>query len=113
MDFGPHRILTDAQRRVRFRYADEVLYAIGMYLMSLEPPKNPNPAAADVLARGEQVFRREGCVNCHVPPNYTSRKLTPAQGWEPPANHPSDEAGRRPTTAFPRPWRRSNASRRP
>ncbi len=37
MDFGPHRILTDAQRRVRFRYADEVLYAIGMYLMSLEP----------------------------------------------------------------------------
>jgi hypothetical protein len=89
MDFGPHRILTDAQRRVRFRYADEVLYAIGMYLMSLEPPKNPNPAAADVLARGEQVFRREGCVNCHVPPNYTSGKLTLAQGWEPPANHPN------------------------
>ena len=89
MDFGPYRILTDAQRRVRFRYADEVLYAIGMYLMSLEPPKNPNPAAADVLARGEQVFRREGCVNCHVPPNYTSGRLTRAQGWEPPANHPN------------------------
>ena len=80
MDFGPHRILTDAQRRVRFRYADEVLYAIGMYLMSLEPPQNPNPAAADVLARGEQVFRREGCVNCHVPPNYTSGKLTRRPG---------------------------------
>ena len=89
MDFGPHRILTDAQRRVRFRYADEVLYAIGIYLMSLEPAKNPNPAAADMLARGEQVFRREGCVNCHVPPNYTSGKLTRAQGWEPPANHPN------------------------
>jgi cytochrome c peroxidase len=89
MDFGPHRILTDAQRRVRFRYADEVLYAIGMYLMSLEPPKNPNPAAADVLARGEQVFRREGCVNCHVPPNYTSGRLTLAQGWQPPTNHPN------------------------
>ena len=89
MDFGSHRILTDAQRRVRFRYADEVLYAIGMYLMSLEPPKNPNPAATDVLARGEQVFRREGCVNCHVPPNYTSGKLTLAQGWKPSANHPN------------------------
>jgi hypothetical protein len=89
MDFGPHRILTDAQRRVRFRYADEVLYAIGTYLMSLEPPKNPNPAAAEVLTRGEQVFRREGCANCHVPPNYTSGRLTPAQGWEPPANHPN------------------------
>jgi hypothetical protein len=91
MDFGPHRILTEAQRRVRVRYADEVLYAIGMYLMSLEPAKNPNPAAADVLVRGEQVFRREGCVNCHVPPNYTSGRLTRALGWEPPANHPNRE----------------------
>ncbi len=91
MDFGSHRILTDEQRRVRFRYADEVLYAIGMYLMSLEPPKNPNQAAAEVLTRGEQVFRREGCANCHVPPNYTSGRLTLAQGWEPPANHPNRE----------------------
>ena len=91
MDFGPHRILTDTQRRVRFRYADEVLYAIGMYLMSLEPPKNPNVMPPDLLARGGQVFRREGCVNCHVPPDYTSGKLTLAQGWEPPPNHPNRE----------------------
>jgi hypothetical protein len=76
MEFGSHRILTDAQRRVRFRYADEVLYAIGMYLMSLEPPKNPNAGPAALIARGEQVFRSEGCVNCHVPPNYTSGRLT-------------------------------------
>ena len=89
MDFGPHRILADAQRRVRFRYADEVLYAIGIYLMALEPPKNPNPAVVSVLARGERVFRREGCVNCHVPPNYTSGKLTLAEAWTPPANHPN------------------------
>ena len=91
MDFGPHRILTDAQRRVRFRYADEVLYAIGMYLMSLEPPKNPNPAAQDVVSRGEQIFRREGCATCHVPPNYTSGRLTLAQGWSSPPNHPNRE----------------------
>jgi len=89
MDFGPHHILTDAQRRMRFRYADEVLYALGMYLMSLEPPRNPDTGAAEPIARGEQVFRREGCVNCHVPPNYTSGRLTVAQGWEPPANHPN------------------------
>jgi hypothetical protein len=88
MEFGPHRILSDEQRRVRFRYADGVLYAIGVYLMSLEPPKNPDRTPADVLRRGEQIFRREGCVNCHVPPNYTSGKLTLAQGWEPPQNHP-------------------------
>ena len=91
MDFGSYRLLTDQQRRMRFRYADEVLYAIGMYLMSLEPPKNPNQAPADVLMRGEEVFRREGCVNCHAPPNYTTGKLTLAQGWEPPANHPNNE----------------------
>jgi cytochrome c peroxidase len=89
MDYGPHRILTDAQRHVRYRYADEVLYAIGIYLMALEPPKNPDAAPRDVLARGELIFRREGCVNCHVPPNYTSGSLTLAEGFTPPADHPN------------------------
>ncbi len=91
MDFGPHRILSDAQRRVRFRQADEVLYAIGMYLMSLEPPTNPDVAPRDLLARGETIFRREGCVNCHMPPNYTTGKLTLAEGFTPPADHPNRE----------------------
>jgi hypothetical protein len=89
MDFGPHRILTDAQRRIRYRYADEVLYAIGVYVMSLEPRKNPNPAAPDLIARGEGIFTREGCIECHTPPAYSSGKLTLAQGWQPPAGHPN------------------------
>jgi hypothetical protein len=89
MDFGPHRILTDEQRRVRFRYADEVLYAIGVYLLSLEPPRNPKPAPADVVKRGEQIYRREGCVDCHVPPAYTSGLLTLAHGWKPEPSHPN------------------------
>jgi hypothetical protein len=89
MDFGPYRILTDEQRRLRFRYADEVLYAIGVYLMSLEPPKNPDVAAKATLDRGAEVFRREGCVNCHVPPDYTSGRLTLAEGYEPPRDHPN------------------------
>jgi hypothetical protein len=89
LDFGPHRILTDQQRRVRFRYADEILYAIGVYLMSLEPPRNPEVAPGDRLARGEQVFRREGCVNCHTPPQYTNGKLTLAEGWQLPPEHPN------------------------
>lgn len=87
MDFGPHRILTDEQRQVRFHYADAVLYAIGRYLLSLEPPRNPDPAPRDVLRRGEQIFRRETCAGCHVPPAYTSGKLTLAQNWTPPSNH--------------------------
>ena len=91
MQFGPHRILTEAQRRVRFRYADEVLYAIGVYLMSLEPPKNPDVAPSDVRARGETIFRREGCASCHVPPNYTNGKLSLAEGFTPPVDHPNRE----------------------
>jgi hypothetical protein len=87
MEFGPHRILTEAQRRVRFRYADEVLYAIGVYLMSFEPPKNADVAPADMVARGEAIFQREGCVGCHLPPSYTSGKLTLAEGFTPPADH--------------------------
>lgn len=89
LQFGPHQMLSDAQRRVRFRYADEVLYAIGKYLMSLEPPKNLDLAPRDVIARGEQVFAREECGACHAPPNYTTGKLTLAHGWTPPSNHPN------------------------
>jgi cytochrome c peroxidase len=59
-----------------------------MFLMSLEPPTNPVQPPAGVRARGEQVFKREGCITCHVPPAYTSGKLTPARGWLPPADHP-------------------------
>jgi cytochrome c peroxidase len=60
-----------------------------MYLMSLEPTKNPGVAPSNVLARGETIFRREGCGTCYVPPNYTSGKLTLAEGFTPHANHPN------------------------
>ena len=89
MTFGTHRMLTDAQRQVRFRYADEVLYAIGVYLMSLEPPRNPQPPPADLVARGEQVFRREKCAACHPKPTYTTGELTPAAGFDVPFDHPN------------------------
>lgn len=91
MDFGSHRFLSDEQRRLRFRYADEVVYAMGAYLLSLEPAKNPERAPQEMLDRGAQIFRREGCLSCHVPPDYTSGKLTLAQGYQPPADHPYRE----------------------
>lgn len=68
------------------RYSDEQLYALARYLYSLQPPPNPNPFDA-VAARGEQVFKREGCARCHTPPLYTNNKLTPAAGFEIPADH--------------------------
>jgi mono/diheme cytochrome c family protein len=89
MDFGPHRILTDEQRHVQFRYADETLYAIGMYLMSLEPPKNPSVAERKVVDAGERIFRREGCASCHAPPAYTNGKLIAVPGFDVPADHPN------------------------
>jgi hypothetical protein len=68
------------------RYSDEQLYALALYLYSLQPPPNPNTFDA-VAARGRQVFERERCGMCHTPPLYTNNKLTPAAGFEIPAGH--------------------------
>lgn len=85
-DFGPHRLLTDAQRRVPLRATDEALYALALYIYSLQPP--PNPYRSDSRASaGERVFTRERCGNCHTPPLYTNNKLTLAQGFTPPQEH--------------------------
>jgi hypothetical protein len=89
MEFGPHQILTDEQRRLRFRYADETLYAIGLYLMSLEPRKNPNPGPVELTTRGRTIFEREKCTTCHPAPHYTTGRLTIASGWKPPVDHPN------------------------
>jgi hypothetical protein len=70
----------------RSRYSDNQLYALSMYLYSLQPPKNPN-RFDDLAARGQRVFQREGCVGCHTPPLYTNNKLTPADGFTIPADH--------------------------
>ncbi len=69
------------------RYSEMQLYALGKYLYSLKPPKNPNSFSADIVKKGELVFKREGCVTCHTPPLYTNNKLTPVDGFTPPASH--------------------------
>jgi mono/diheme cytochrome c family protein len=62
------------------RYDDEQLYALALYIYSLEPPPNPNKF--DALAeRGQQVFQSQGCAGCHTPPLYTNNKLTPVEGF--------------------------------
>ena len=68
------------------RYSDEQLYALGLYVYSLKPPKNPNKFDA-LAARGEKVFESEGCAACHKPPLYTNNKLTPADGFKVPEEH--------------------------
>ncbi len=69
----------------RKRYSDEQLYALALYIYSLQPPPNPNKFSA-LAARGQQVFAEEGCGRCHTPPLYTNNRLTPAEGFTPPAD---------------------------
>jgi len=87
-DFGPYHVLASETKRVQARVSDEALYALALYLYSLQPPRNPNPFDSKAAA-GEKIFRREGCPRCHTPPLYTSNKLTLAQGFDPPAAVPS------------------------
>jgi len=65
------------------RYSEEQLYALALYVYSLQPPPNPNKFDG-VVVRGEKVFEKSGCPMCHTPPLYTSNKLTLAPGFTPP-----------------------------
>lgn len=85
--FGPHQLMGQNTRRTGVRVSDEALYALALYLYSLQPPPNPNAWGPDAAA-GLKLFLRE-CAGCHVPPLYTSNKLTLAQGFELPKNKPA------------------------
>jgi hypothetical protein len=87
-DFGPYHVLSPDTKRVRARLPDEALYALALYIYSLQPPPNPNPFNADAQA-GQKIFTREGCATCHMPPLYTNNKLTLAQGFTPPNDQPA------------------------
>jgi hypothetical protein len=69
------------------RFSEEQLFALSMWLYSLEPPQNPNPPARRLVANGKSVFEREACGTCHTPPLYTNNKLTPAAGFNIPDEH--------------------------
>jgi hypothetical protein len=86
-EFGPHHMVTAEQRKIEGRLPDEVLYALALYITSLQPPANPNPLDENAR-RGAAIFRREGCPGCHVPPLYTNNKLTLAKGFTPPKDVP-------------------------
>jgi mono/diheme cytochrome c family protein len=85
-DFGPHRMLSDTQRTIPSRAPDEALYALALYIYSLQPPPNPNASDPRIPA-GQAIFAREGCGVCHTPPLYTNNKVTLAQGFTPPEEH--------------------------
>jgi Di-haem oxidoreductase, putative peroxidase len=70
----------------RHRYSDEQLYALSLYLYSLMPPANPN-SFDESARRGQQIFKREGCAECHTPPLYTNNKLIPVDSFKVPQEH--------------------------
>jgi len=88
VDFGPHHVLSPGATRVQARLSDEALYALALYIYSLEPPPNPHPRD-DKATAGEQIFERERCGRCHTPPLYTNNKLTLAEGFSPPPDAPA------------------------
>jgi hypothetical protein len=65
------------------RFSDEQLYALALYIYSLQPPPNPNPFD-DKARRGQVLFKQQGCAGCHTPPLYTNNKITPALGFDVP-----------------------------
>jgi hypothetical protein len=68
------------------RYSDEQLYALALYVYSLQAPPNPNRFDS-LAARGQKIFEKENCGMCHTPPLYTNNKLTPARGFQIPPEH--------------------------
>jgi hypothetical protein len=87
IEFGSYNMLGQGDEMPRARRSDEALYAMALYIESLKPPANPNPYDENARA-GEKLFRREGCIGCHIPPLYTNNKLTLAAGFTPPRNLP-------------------------
>ena len=82
----PPRFQRLPEPMTRSRYSDEQLYALALYIYSLQPPPNPNKSDA-LAAHGQTVFEHEGCAGCHTPPLYTNNKLTPADGFTIPEDH--------------------------
>lgn len=88
--FGPHKLEFPERMKVTARAPDEAVYAMGLYLYSLEPLPSPFPFD-EQAQRGERIFEAEGCYECHTPPAYTNNKLIPVPGFEPDMGDPATQ----------------------
>jgi cytochrome c553 len=71
-DFRPGGPLPDPAKLERL--SDAQAYALAQFLYSLKPPPNPN-RPDKVTKKGQAIFEREGCAECHPGPTYTTDKL--------------------------------------
>ena len=95
--FGTHDTFPEGAPRPLYHIEDDVLFALAMFLYSLEPAENPmkhrlNPA---LVARGREVFEQQDCARCHKPPDYSGDWLMPVGGYEVPEDHPLKDRIRR------------------
>ena len=88
--FGAHAMVPETVQRLAIRPPDEAMYALALYIYSLEPPPSPFPFD-DLARRGKSVFDDLDCASCHPAPSYTNNELVPVPGFTP----PNDEATRR------------------
>ena len=84
---GPHQLY--GENLPYARVADEVLYAIGEYLWSLEPVPNKKAKEFEptLVARGKEIFAAKNCARCHSGANFGGEKLTLARGYSAPRDH--------------------------
>ena len=56
--------------------SEEQVQDLAAFLRTLSPPPSApalvESSAPAAISRGARLFREQGCVRCHVPPNYTS-----------------------------------------
>jgi hypothetical protein len=82
--FRPEGALPDPS--TQSRYSDDQLYALALYIYSLQPPPNPNRFDKSA-ARGKIIFETTGCSVCHPGPLYTNNQLTPVNEFKVPPDH--------------------------
>ena len=85
--FTPFTRPADPRKGNVTRFSDDQLFALAKYIYSLSSPKNPTVYSKNLLKKGQSIFIEQGCVTCHTPPLYSNNKLTPVDGFEPPASH--------------------------
>lgn len=89
-DFQPSAGTTPFSSEPGTRYSDEQLYALGLYLYSLQPPPNPNPMTSRRSAAS-------GSFNNRAVPAATRRRYTPTTGLRPRLDLQCPRTSARPT----------------
>jgi DNA-binding beta-propeller fold protein YncE len=68
------QIRNSIQTTMRGKASDEQVAALTEFLKTLDPPPRLSKSG-ESAARGELVFRQQGCAKCHAAPQFTTPKI--------------------------------------